>query len=134
MANVLYVDDDAGLSRLVHRWFERRGITIIAAASAAEARKLLKEYDVAGAFIDVWLGKETGFDLYAWISEHRPKLRDHVVFITGDIVPSVGQGPAVQALGRTVIGKPFELADLERHVRRWTEAPVKRKSDQRVNP
>ena len=134
MANVLYVDDDAGLSRLVHRWFERRGIAIITAASAGEARKLLKEYDVVGVFVDVWLGKETGFDLYAWIAEHRPKLRDHVVFITGDIVPGVARGPAVQALGRTVIGKPFELADLERHVRRWTGQPMRRRSDHRVNP
>ena len=134
MANVLYVDDDAGLSRLVHRWFERRGVTIITAASTAAARKLLKEHDIVGAFIDVWLGKDTGFDLYAWIAEHRPALRDRVVFITGDIVPSVGQGAAVQALGRTVIGKPFELADLEQHVRRWTGQPMRRRSDHRVNP
>lgn len=134
MANVLYVDDDAGLSRLVHRWFERRGIRVIAAASAAEAQKLLKQHDVVGAFIDVWLGTETGFDLYAWIAEHRPRLREHVVFITGDIIPSVAQGPAVRALGRAVIGKPFELSDLERHVRRWIGAPTARRSDQRVNP
>ena len=134
MANVLYVDDDTGLSRLVHRWFERRGITIITAATMAEARKLLKEYDVVGAFIDVWIGKETGFDLYAWITEHRPNLRDRVVFITGDVVPSVGQGAAVQALGRTVIGKPFELADLELHVRRWAGQPMRRRSDQRATP
>ncbi|HEX2717984.1 MAG TPA: response regulator [Gemmatimonadaceae bacterium] len=131
MTNVLYVDDDPGLSRLVHRWFERRGITIVTATSFAEARKMLKAHDVIGAFIDVWLGDGTGFDLYAWIAEHRPRLRDRVVFITGDIIPAVGQASEVQALGRTVIGKPFELADLERHVRRWTEHPPRRKSDQR---
>ena len=134
MTNVLYVDDDPGLSRLVHRWFERRGITVITASSFAEARKMLKAHDVVGAFIDVWLGDETGFDLYAWIAEHRPKLRDRVVFITGDIVPAVGQATEVQALGRAVIGKPFELADLEAHVRRWAEHPPRRKPDHRPHP
>ena len=134
MATVLYVDDDAGLGRLVHRWFQRRGITVMTASSGADARKLLKAHDIIGAFIDVWIGSETGFDLYAWIAEHRPRLRDRVVFITGDIIPTVGQATEVQALGRTVIGKPFELTDLEAHIRRWMEHPSRRKPDQRLHP
>ena len=85
MATVLYVDDEPAIRRLVRRWFERRGVTIITADSAAEARRLFTEHDVAGAFIDVWLGAETGFALYAWIAQHRPQLKERVVFITGDI-------------------------------------------------
>ena len=134
MSTILYVDDDAGLSRLVHRWFERRGVSVMVASSLKEARALLKDGDIVGAFIDVWLGPETGFDLYAWIAEHRPALRDRVVFITGDIIPTVGQGPAVQALGRAVIGKPFELADLDAWVQRWLGHGKRRSADQRVQP
>jgi DNA-binding NtrC family response regulator len=120
MATVLYVDDEAAIRRLVRRWFERRGVTIITAASAEEARQLFVEHDVSGAFIDVWLGKETGFALYAWISQHRPHLKDRVVFITGDIDAGAShQGTQYQALGRAVIAKPFELEDLERYVRQW---------------
>ena len=119
MATVLYVDDEAGIRRLVRRWFERRGVTIITAESAAEARRLFTEHDVVGAFIDVWLGKETGFALYAWISQHRPQLKERVVFITGDIDAGVSNGTQLQALGRAVIAKPFELHDLEGYVRQW---------------
>ena len=120
MATVLYVDDEAAIRRLVRRWFERRGVTVITAESAEEARRLFLEHDVAGAFIDVWLGAETGFDLYAWIATHRPQLRERVVFITGDIAPGIAHGTELQALGRAVIAKPFELEDLDVYVMQWT--------------
>jgi len=120
MTTVLYVDDDPAIRRLVRRWFERRGVAIITAESADEARRLFAEHDVAGAFVDVWLGRETGFDLYAWIATHRPHLRERVVFITGDIVPGAAQGTDLQALGRAVIAKPFEFEDLDLYVRQWS--------------
>jgi len=125
MATVLYVDDEPAIRRLVRRWFEKRGVTIITADSAGEARRLFTEHDVAGAFIDVWLGKETGFDLYAWIAQHRPQLKERVVFITGDVDAGVPEGTQLQALGRTVIAKPFELEDLEAHVREWAGKPLR---------
>jgi DNA-binding NtrC family response regulator len=119
MATVLYVDDEPGIRRLVRRWFERRGVTMITAESAAEARRLFAEHDVVGAFIDVWLGKETGFDLYAWLAEHRPHLKERIAFITGDVDSGLRDGTQLQALGRPVIAKPFELEDLEIFVRQW---------------
>lgn len=122
MATVLYVDDEPAIRRLVRRWFERRGVTMITAESAAEARRLFAEHDVIGAFIDVWLGKETGFDLYAWLAEHRPQLRERIAFITGDVDSGVRDGTQLQALGRPVIAKPFELEDLDVFVRQWTGA------------
>jgi len=125
MATVLYVDDEPAIRRLVRRWFERRGVTIITAESVDEARRIFTDHDVAGAFIDVWLGKETGFDLYAWITQHRPQLKERVVFITGDIDAGVADGTQLQALGRTVIAKPFELEDLDVFVRQWAERPVR---------
>lgn len=125
MATVLYVDDEPAIRRLVRRWFERRGVTIITAESAEEARRLFIEHDVAGAFIDVWLGRETGFDLYAWVAQHRPQLKDRIVFITGDVDAGVPEGTQLQALGRAVIAKPFELEDLDVHVRDWARKPVR---------
>jgi len=125
MATVLYVDDEAAIRRLVRRWFEKRGVTIITAESVEEARRLFTEHDVAGAFIDVWLGKETGFDLYAWVAQHRPQLKERIVFITGDVDAGVPEGTQLQALGRTVIAKPFELEDLDAHVREWARKPLR---------
>ena len=126
MATVLYIDDEPAIRRLVRRWFEKRGVTIITAESGEEARRLFTEHDVAGAFIDVWLGKETGFDLYAWVAQHRPQLKERIVFITGDVDAGVPEGTQLHALGRVVIAKPFELEDLEAHVRQWAGRPVRR--------
>ena len=92
---------------------------MITAESAAEARRLFAEHDVVGAFIDVWLGQETGFDLYAWLAEHRPLLKERIAFITGDVDSGLRDGTRLQALGRPVIAKPFELEDLETFVRQW---------------
>ena len=125
MATVLYVDDEPAIRRLVRRWFEKRGVTIITAESVDEARRMFAEHDVAGAFIDVWLGKETGFDLYAWVAQHRPQLKERIVFITGDVDAGVPEGTQLQALGRTVIPKPFELEDLDAHVREWARKPAR---------
>jgi DNA-binding NtrC family response regulator len=122
MATVMYVDDEAAIRRVVGRWFEKRGTGILLAESAAEARRLLREHDVAGVFIDVWLGEETGFDLLAWIAEHKPQLKDRVVFITGDVAPGVAPGTELQALGRAVIAKPFELEELQGYVTQWAQA------------
>jgi DNA-binding NtrC family response regulator len=121
MAMVMYVDDEAALRRVVRRWFEKRGTNILVAESAAQARQLMREHDVSGLFIDVWLGEETGFDLYAWIAEHRPQLKARVVFITGDVAPGVAPGAELQALGCAVIAKPFELDDLQVYVTQWTQ-------------
>ena len=136
MSIAMYVDDEPALRRVVRRWFEKRGIEILVAESAAEARQLMRQHDVGGLFIDVWLGEETGFDLYAWIAEHKPQLRNRVVFITGDVAPGVAPGADLQALGCAVIAKPFELDDLQVYVTQWTQGarsaellPVTRAAD-----
>ena len=121
MTTVMYVDDEEAVRRVVGRWFERRGTAVLLAESAAEARRLLRQHDVSGVFIDVWLGEETGFDLLAWITEHRPALKERVVFITGDVAPGVVPGTELQALGCAVIAKPFELDDLQSYVTQWTK-------------
>ena len=121
MTTVLYVDDEAAIRRVVGRWFEKRGTPVLLAESAAEARRLLREHTVSGVFIDVWLGEETGFDLLAWIAEHRPQLKDRVVFITGDVAPGVAPGTELHALGHAVIAKPFELEELQSYVAQWTK-------------
>ena len=49
--------------------------------------------------------------------------------MSGDVVPGVAQGTDLQALGRAVITKPFELMDLEGYVTQWT--PGARRVDTR---
>ena len=119
MASVLYVDDEPAMRQAVQIWLSRQGIAVHTARSLASARRCFVLHpDVAAAFIDVWLGDGSGFELYAWIEEHRPALVDRVIFVTGDVVaaPAADQ---IAALGRPVITKPFDLEELAEQARAW---------------
>jgi DNA-binding response OmpR family regulator len=114
MATLLYVDDEETIGRAVGRWFERRGHIVHVARSLAEARDLLESREPDTIFIDVWLGTESGFELLSWIEDTRPALAERVVFVTGDLVDSEStHGRIWKTLGRPVVRKPFDFAQLE---------------------
>lgn|SRR5690349_5195584 len=123
MATVLYVDDEEAIRRAVVTWLTRRGHTVFAAPSVAAARDLLAAQAIDGAFIDLWLGDESGLELQAWIDENRPELSTRIVFVTGDIAADESPGRSANTLGRPVLGKPFDLRQLDEWVRRWAPAP-----------
>jgi DNA-binding NtrC family response regulator len=120
MATVLYVDDEAGIRRAVVAWLTRRGHTVHVAATLGDARELLQSQSIDGAFVDLWLGAESGLDLQDWIDEHRPELSPNVVFVTGDPgADTAGRGPLVD-LGHPVLAKPFDLQQLDQFVAGWS--------------
>jgi DNA-binding NtrC family response regulator len=119
MASVLFVDDDLAMRQAVQHWLSTHGVEVHTAGSLASARRSFALHpDVVGAFIDVWLGDGSGFELYAWIEEHRPALADRVIFVTGDVV-SAPAADQIAALGRPVVTKPFDLEELAQHARDW---------------
>jgi DNA-binding NtrC family response regulator len=122
MANVLYVDDEEAIRRAVLTWLKRRGHNVYAAANLTAARQLLAAHAIDGVFIDLWLGDESGIELQAWIDENRPELSTKVVFVTGDIAADGVPSQSTQPLGRPVLGKPFDLRQLEDLVRSWGPA------------
>lgn len=114
MATLLYVDDEETIGRAVARWFERRGHVVHQARSLADARDILHSADPDVIFIDVWLGTESGFELLAWIDDFRPQLAERVVFVTGELLDSDStHGRIWKTLGRPVVRKPFDFAQLE---------------------
>jgi DNA-binding NtrC family response regulator len=125
MVSVLYVDDDDTIRRAVQAWLERHGAEGHVAATIFDARRQLESRAFDGVFIDIWLPDGTGFDLYAWIQEHQPKLTDRVVFITGDIKSGEREEKQLHALGRRVLGKPFDLRELEEYLRLWSAPPTR---------
>ena len=119
MATVLYVDDEDAIRRVVVTWLTRRGHTVHAVATVADARDLLQTLPIDGAFVDLWLGGESGLELQDWIDEHQPHLSENVVFVTGDSGFGESECPALAKLGRPVLAKPFELIELDAFVQRW---------------
>ena len=76
MATVLYVDDEEAIRRALTSWLTRRGHTVFTAGSGDEALAILNAHTVDVMFIDIWLGSESGFDLFEWVDMNRPQLVD----------------------------------------------------------
>ena len=116
MAKLLYVDDEVLIGKAVARWFERHGHTVQLAGTVASAKAAIIEQAPDAMFIDVWLGTESGFELMSWIEETHPALASRVTFVTGELADSTRVDRIWQTLGRPVLQKPFDLADLERSI------------------
>ena len=116
MATVLYVDDEDAIRRAVVTWLTRRGHIVHEAACVASARQVLESQTVDGAFVDLWLGDESGLELQNWIEENRPDLSPNVVFVTGDVAGTESE-KFLEDSGCQWLAKPFRLGELLRAVR-----------------
>lgn len=119
MATVLYVDDESAIRRAIRSWLVRRGHQVFTAGSAAEAVALLETESVDGAFIDIWLGADSGFDLYETISMRWPAIARNTTFVTGDVIRDPDVDRSLAIIQRPVLAKPFELGELERTILSW---------------
>ena len=116
MSTLLYVDDEVMIGTAVARWFARRGHTVHLADSIASAQRSIADHEPDALFIDVWLGTESGFELMSWIEDTRPELAERVTFVTGELADATRSDRVWRTLGRPVLQKPFEFAELERYV------------------
>ena len=114
MSVLLYVDDEETIARAVALWFERRGHVVHVATTVAAARRVLEQHAPDALFIDVWLGRESGFELMSWIEDARPELAARVTFVTGELADRAQVDRVWRTLGRPVLQKPFDFAQLER--------------------
>ncbi len=72
-----------------------------------------ENYDLV--VIDCMMPGLNGFELYKWVLDNRPELREKVVFMTGDIFVAEIKS-FIEATGRPYIAKPFELDDFKRTI------------------
>ena len=119
---MLYVDDEDSIRRALKSWLVRRGHTLFTAGTTDEARVVLETERIDGVFIDIWLGGESGFDLFELIDMRWPRVAENAVFVTGDIIRDASVQQSLAALERPVLSKPFELAELERIISSWVSA------------
>ena len=106
------------------RWFERRGHEVHLARSIEDAKQILAEHEPAAIFLDVWLGKESGFELMGWIEDMRPELADRVTFVTGEI-GGLARAPAslLEDAGPTRAAEAVRARQLESHAFGAVDAP-----------
>lgn len=109
-AQILVVDDDPAIRRVLRRTFEHHGYRILEAASAPEALLQLQGQPGPDAVVcDVLMREVSGLEFYHQLVDLMPALRNRVVFLTG-----ANRDPAVhvpiERLGVPLLGK---LDDLE---------------------
>ena len=113
-ANVLIVDDDEGVRKVLTRWVEGLGHRVISAADAEQARDLLGDHEIDVALCDVLMPGHDG----VWLAEQVRRLSPNtaVAFITGlaEMEPSVTLRPGV--VGYVV--KPFNRLEVEEIIER----------------
>lgn len=116
MATVLYVDDQEAIRRAVKLWLSRKGHVVHLAGTADAARALILAERLDGIFIDLWLGEDSGLELYRWIDTLDSELAQRVAFVTGDLFDEALETVRPH---RPVLAKPFELRDLEALAEGW---------------
>ncbi len=111
--NILVVDDEEPIRRLVGYLLQSHGYTVTLAADARQARKQLDEHPFALMLCDVNLPGESGMDLVqAILSENR---NTAAIMITGLDSPILANA-ALEMGAFGYIVKPFESSEVLIHV------------------
>jgi DNA-binding response OmpR family regulator len=114
---ILHVEDHEPTRDVVRRALYAHGIAVVSADGVTAAKHALAtREDVTGALLDLRLGDSSGLEFYAWLVIHRPALAARVAFVSGG---GTELARRVAALGRPMLEKPFEIADLVRIASQW---------------
>lgn len=84
---VLYIDDDAGLARLVQKALERRGYIVEFATNGEDGLARIRAGGVDVVALDHYLPSGTGLDVLAQMAELED--RPAVVYVTGSVETAV---------------------------------------------
>jgi signal transduction histidine kinase/CheY-like chemotaxis protein len=119
---VLVVDDDPGVREVAQRALVRLGYRALVASSAYEALGLADRTpgEIHVLLTDVVMPGPSGVDLSAEIRKTRPGIR--VLFMSGHL-PDKVEARGVKGSETEFIGKPFEVGNLARKLRRLLDRP-----------
>ena len=106
---ILLIEDEPSVTAFLRAALERRGYTVVQAASGAEGLKHLEDGDFGGVISDIRMpGAVNGADVHDWIAVNRPDLKQRMILIIGDTANNETQ--ALLANSRVpCIEKPFRV-------------------------
>jgi DNA-binding NtrC family response regulator len=109
---ILLIEDEPSVTAFVRAALERRGYTVVPAASGAEGLEQLEENSFGGVISDIRMpGAVNGAEVHDWIRAHRPELRQRMILISGDTANSKTQA-LLASSGIPCIEKPFRVQQL----------------------
>lgn len=112
VAPILLIEDEASVRAFVRAALERKGYTVVQAASGAEGVGHLASTHFAGVISDIRMpGIINGADIHQWIQQHRPELASRIILISGDTANSETQS-LLRGSATPCIEKPFRVQQL----------------------
>lgn len=113
---ILVVEDESRIRQVCQRTLTSQGYHVDFATNGATAEDMLMKEDYDLLLIDIKTPVMNGKEFYRNIESRYPKLRDRVIFTTGDVISNDTQDFLKQA-GRPLLLKPFTLDELQAIVR-----------------
>jgi DNA-binding NtrC family response regulator len=111
-STILLIEDEPSVTAFVRAALERRGYSVVPAASGAEGIECLTEKSFAGVISDIRMpGQVNGSEVHDWIRLHRPELQQRMILMSGDTANSKTQALLANS-GIPFIEKPFRLEQL----------------------
>ncbi len=121
MANILVVDDDRDLLKLVQTVLSRAGHTLTLAMNGDEALKLVQAQDFDLVVVDVMMPVMDGYELTRRLRADE-RTRPWPILILTARTQVADQLSAVEAGANAYLGKPLSYKDLTDKVRQLLEA------------
>ena len=109
MPRIFLIDDDKDFLQILARPLIRRGLEVLTASSAEEARSMLSEVCADYAVVDLKLGQASGLNLIQELKTRCPAM--HVVMLTG--YASIATAVEAVKLGAVnYLAKPATVDDI----------------------
>jgi CheY-like chemotaxis protein len=110
--SILLIEDEPSVTAFVQAALERRGYSVVSAATGEEGLEQLLKGSFGGVISDIRMpGAVNGAEVHEWIREHRPEMRQKMILISGDTANSKTQTLLADS-GVPCIEKPFRVQNL----------------------
>jgi CheY-like chemotaxis protein len=120
---VLIVEDDDAIRRLLAMTFEREGLPVTSARDGMEALEALRRRPFRVVLLDLMMPRVSGWEVIDWLREH-PSEKPRTL-----IVVSATNREVLNELDPMIVNaivfKPFNVYELTGYVRACCTAPIK---------
>jgi len=109
---ILVIEDEPSVIAFLRAALERKGYSVVNAASGEEGLERLSTGKYAGVISDIRMpGAVNGAEVHEWIQKNRPEMKTRVILISGDTANSDTQAFLARS-GTPCIEKPFRVKQL----------------------
>jgi CheY-like chemotaxis protein len=119
--NILIVDDNFWIRRLVITVLRRHGFSCEEANDGVEAMEKIRAHGYDGVILDLMMPRASGFEVIAFLVDEKPELLATTIVLTAD--SSRWNDPALAPVAR-VVQKPFDVHEFVLLVEEITSGPA----------